>query len=158
MALLLAFILSFCVLTACFGLFINLRHVNLTWSSEIYPIKQSMPVTLTLFGGWIYGIALGVGGWRLSTVLPPLLCMGLFTALTAGLARGAVRLAAHARRQTLCRPALNHFARLPDFFGSLTDCENVRKTSNLHPSAYMGTIGGKLRSKSKSLRSKLCLL
>lgn len=85
-ALLLAFILSFCVLTACFGLFINLRHVNLTWSSEIYPIKQSMPVTLTLFGGWIYGIALGVGGWRLSTVLPPLLCMGLFAALTAGLA------------------------------------------------------------------------
>ena len=85
-ALLLAFILSFCVLTACFGLFINLRHVNLTWSSEIYPIKQSMPVMLTLFGGWIYGIALGVGGWRLSTVLPPLLCMGLFTALTAGLA------------------------------------------------------------------------
>lgn len=84
--LLMAFILSFCVLTACFGLFINLRHVNLTWSSEIYPIKQSMPVTLALFGGWAYGIALGVGGWKLSTVLPPLLCMGIFTALTAGLA------------------------------------------------------------------------
>ena len=40
------------------------------------------------------------------------------------------------------------------FFDTLSDCKNVRTTSNLHPSAYVGTVGGKLRSKSKSLRSK----
>ena len=39
-------------------------------------------------------------------------------------------------------------------FGTLTDCEKVRKTSNSHPSAYIGTVGRELRSKSKSLRSK----
>ena len=36
----------------------------------------------------------------------------------------------------------------------MTDCKKVRKTSNSHPSAYIGTVGRELRSKSKSLRSK----
>ena len=40
------------------------------------------------------------------------------------------------------------------FFDTLTDCKNVRKTSNSRPSAYMGTVGRELRSKSKSLRCK----
>ena len=41
------------------------------------------------------------------------------------------------------------------FFDTLPDCKNVRKTSSLHPSAYNGTVGCKLCSKSKSLQSKL---
>ncbi len=41
------------------------------------------------------------------------------------------------------------------FFDTLSDCKNVRKTSNSRPSAYVGTVGRELRSKSKFLRSKL---
>ena len=40
-------------------------------------------------------------------------------------------------------------------FGTLTDCEKVRKASNSRPSAYIGTVGRELRSKSKSLPNKL---
>ena len=41
------------------------------------------------------------------------------------------------------------------FPGTLTDCEKVRKTSNSRSPAYIGTVERELRSKSKSLRSKL---
>lgn len=46
------------VLSACFGLFLNLKNPNLSWSSEIVPIKQSISVMLAIFGGWGYAIAL----------------------------------------------------------------------------------------------------
>lgn len=36
-------------------------------------------------------------------------------------------------------------------FDTLEDCEKVRKASNSHPSAYKGTVGCELRSKSKSM-------
>ena len=39
-------------------------------------------------------------------------------------------------------------------FDTPADCKKVRKTSNSRPSAYIGTVGRELRSKSKSLRSK----
>ena len=44
-----------------------------------------------------------------------------------------------------CRKAL---------FDTLADRKKVRKTSNSHPSAYIGTVGCELRSKSKSLKNK----
>ena len=52
--LLLAMTLLYVLLSAQFGLFINLKHPNLTWTREITPIKQSMGVMLSLFGGWAY--------------------------------------------------------------------------------------------------------
>ena len=48
------------------------------------------------------------------------------------------------KRASACRKTL---------FGTLTDCEKVRKTSNSRSSAYIGTVERELRSKSKSLRS-----
>ena len=42
----------FIVLMAEIGLALNLKMPNLNWNSEIVPIKQSMCVMLTLFGGW----------------------------------------------------------------------------------------------------------
>ncbi len=47
-----------------FGLFMGLCNPNLKWTSEIYPIKQSLAVMITLFSGWIYGIAMiGIYLW-----------------------------------------------------------------------------------------------
>lgn len=39
---------------AALGLALNLKHPSLAWSNEIIPIKQSMPVFVCIFGGWIY--------------------------------------------------------------------------------------------------------
>ena len=44
------------VLFACFGLTMALLFPNLSWTNEISPIKQSLSVFVTLFGGWAYGI------------------------------------------------------------------------------------------------------
>ena len=53
-------LLLFVLLMAMWGLFLNLKAPNLNWTSEIVPIKQSLSVTLTLFGGW--GIVMLFGG------------------------------------------------------------------------------------------------
>lgn len=45
---------------ALFGLFLNLKMPNLTWTNEIVPIKQSMGVMVALFGGWALVTGLGV--------------------------------------------------------------------------------------------------
>ena len=47
------------LLLACWGLFWGIRKANLRWSSEIYPIKQSMPVFLSLFGGFLLSLMIG---------------------------------------------------------------------------------------------------
>ena len=52
-------VVFFAVLMALLGLMFNLKAPNLTWTNEIVPIKQSMSVTLTVFGGM--GIVLGLG-------------------------------------------------------------------------------------------------
>ncbi len=45
--------LLFALFMALFGLFMNLLAPNLNWTNEMIPIKQSLSVTVTLFGGWI---------------------------------------------------------------------------------------------------------
>lgn len=45
--------LAFALLMALFGLFMNLLAPNLKWTNEMIPIKQSLSVTVTLFGGWV---------------------------------------------------------------------------------------------------------
>ena len=50
----------FTLFIAYLGIVLNLKRPNFTWTSEVIPIKQSMPVSITLFGGWI--IALGIIG------------------------------------------------------------------------------------------------
>lgn len=51
------FPLLYVFMSACFGLFINLKSPNLTWTNETIPIKQSMSVMAAIFGGWIYTAA-----------------------------------------------------------------------------------------------------
>lgn len=43
----------FAFLTGAMGLAINLKLPILNWTNEIVPIKQSMSVLLSLFGGWV---------------------------------------------------------------------------------------------------------
>ena len=74
--------LSFVLLSALFGLFLGLRMPNLSWTREITPIKQSLGVTIALFGSFGYALALCVGvfsvGWQLGCVG----YLGLVTAVT----------------------------------------------------------------------------
>lgn len=50
----------FILFMALFGLTLNLKMPNVTWTNEIIPIKQSMCVMITLFGGWI--LVMGLAG------------------------------------------------------------------------------------------------
>ncbi|MGN0539301.1 MAG: hypothetical protein ACI4KI_05545 [Candidatus Fimenecus sp.] len=58
--LLLVTVAAFVLFMALLGLFFNLKMPNLTWTNEVVPVKQSMSVTLALFGGWVVVIAFGV--------------------------------------------------------------------------------------------------
>ncbi len=48
---------AFAVMMAEIGLGMNLKMPNLHWTSEIVPIKQSAPVTVSLFAGWLIVVA-----------------------------------------------------------------------------------------------------
>ena len=76
--------LLFTALVALFGLFMNLKAPNLTWTSETVPVKQSMSVTVTLFGGMGAVIALGALYVPLHGILSPALYLSLCCILLAG--------------------------------------------------------------------------
>lgn len=73
--------LLFVLFSGLLGLVLNLKMPNLTWTSEIGPIKQSAPVAITLFSGWVYALALVVlymaVGYRIGTVVYLLIFTGL---------------------------------------------------------------------------------
>jgi ABC-2 type transport system permease protein len=60
---------SFITFMACFGLCINLKTPNLTWTSETVPIKQSVGVMVAMFGGWVILAALAGGYYLLQKVV-----------------------------------------------------------------------------------------
>ena len=49
----------FVVFNASLGLMLNLRFPRLDWTNEAQPIKQSLPVMITMFGSWLIAIAVG---------------------------------------------------------------------------------------------------
>lgn len=57
--LILAFTLIFIFLMALIGLALNLKMPNLNWTDPTVPVKQSLSVTIALFGGWVIIMALG---------------------------------------------------------------------------------------------------
>ena len=61
--------LMYLVFSACLGLMRGVKRANLTWTSELAPIKQSMAVMIAMFGGWLYALALAGlylwQGWKL---------------------------------------------------------------------------------------------
>ena len=62
----------FILVMAAFGLFLGVKTPNFHWTSEIIPIKQSMSVMISLFGGWALIVALAGGYYLLSKLLSPL--------------------------------------------------------------------------------------
>ena len=78
-------------LSAAFGLMMDLKRPNLTWTNEITVIKQRLTVLITMLGGWVYAVALGLlymmvlSGWDAGWYL--LACTALTAALTALLLR-----------------------------------------------------------------------
>ena len=79
----------FVVLNASFGLFVNLKMPNLKWTDETVPVKQSLGVLLTLFGGWILIIALGALYFAVNSFIAArvymIVCASLFAALSLAL-------------------------------------------------------------------------
>lgn len=53
-----------------FGLFLNLKNPNFSWTNVASVTKQSMPVVISMFGGWAFCIVLGFGGFFLVKIAP----------------------------------------------------------------------------------------
>lgn len=71
----------FIILTALFGLFMGLKIPNLNWTEETVPVKQSLSVTIALFGGWIAVIALGGLYFAISSFIAPEIYMCIVAVL-----------------------------------------------------------------------------
>ena len=77
-------VVIFAVLIAMMGLVLNLKAPNLTWTNEVVPIKQSMSVMLTMFGGMGLVLGLGVGYYVLmDTMDASIFLIGVDVVLTA---------------------------------------------------------------------------
>ncbi len=75
------------------SVFLSLSFVNLTWTNEMTPIKQSAPVMIAIFGGWAIS-ALFVGSYLLLNYLfglPLALLLGIFVLLFIALTALIVR-------------------------------------------------------------------
>ena len=81
--------LLYTALTAMLGLMLGLKMPNLTWTSEITPIKQSASVMISLFGGFLLAAAVfavyGLAGYRLGFTPYMLLAAALTLAVCAAL-------------------------------------------------------------------------
>ncbi len=77
-------VVLFTAVTGALGLTANLKKPNLTWTSEVVPVKQGLPVLISLFGGW----ALALVGMGLCAAV------GVYTDVRLGMAAEAVLLAA----------------------------------------------------------------
>ncbi len=67
--------LLFVLLTAVFGVCVNLKLPNLKWTNETVPVKQSMAVGLSMLGGFLVVGALAVGYFFLALLIPAWLCL-----------------------------------------------------------------------------------
>lgn len=68
----------FIIFTANLGLVMGVKKPNLTWTNETVPVKQSMSVMVTLFGGWAVCILMAGGIYLLSRVMPVTIGMTIF--------------------------------------------------------------------------------
>ncbi len=72
------------LLAALFGLFLGLKMPNLTWTSEITPIKQGANVMLALFFGWGYAVLFCGLYFLVGKMVGAPVYVTLFAALTLG--------------------------------------------------------------------------
>lgn len=57
--------LEYVLFFGSFGLFLNLKNPNLTWTNENVPVKQSTAVMIGLFGGWGISVLIAGGAYLL---------------------------------------------------------------------------------------------
>jgi len=69
MALVCACVWMYIVLSAYLGLALNILRPSFNWSSEAFPVKQSLPIAVMIFGGWIIGIAVVAAAYFLRNLL-----------------------------------------------------------------------------------------
>jgi len=83
--------LAYITFSACLGLTLGVARANLTWTSELMPIKQSLAVTIALFGGWLYAIVFAGfylwQGWKLGAAAYLAIAAAVTLAVTALLLR-----------------------------------------------------------------------
>lgn len=70
--------------TAAFGLFLNLKMPNLTWTNEVVPVKQGASVMIGLFGGWIIYVIFGVVGYLTMSFFEPVTYITIAAFVMAG--------------------------------------------------------------------------
>jgi len=80
--------LFFVWLMAEVGLALNLKMPNLTWTNEMIPVKQGMPVLIALLSGWLVLPLVVLGFFLLRGVMGCETYLALTTALTAAAALG----------------------------------------------------------------------
>ena len=83
------------MLFAELGLTLNLLRPNLSWTNETVPVKQSMPVFVVIFGGWLVAIVVVVGYLLVRKFCPvriyELVCIVIFAVLCWLLGRWLMR-------------------------------------------------------------------
>ena len=86
-----AFAAVFILLSACFGLMLGILKPNLTWTSEIVPIKQSGSIMVAMLVSWLYALAFAGlyiwAGWKLGLAA----YLAIAVAVTSVLAAAAYR-------------------------------------------------------------------
>ena len=76
----------FALLSAEFGLMLDLWRPNLTWTNEITPLKQNASVMIALLGGWGIVVLLTVPAAVLAAFLPAAVPMFILLAINGTLA------------------------------------------------------------------------
>lgn len=73
----------FVLFIALVGLFFNLKFPNLKWTNEAVPVKQSMGVMLTLFGGWAAVLVFGGAYYAVMSFISPVIYFIIICAVLA---------------------------------------------------------------------------
>ena len=68
---------------AALGLVLNLWKPNLSWTSEVVPIKQGASVVLALFGSWAIALIIGAGAWFSRKIMLPVVYLAAVVVILA---------------------------------------------------------------------------
>ncbi|MGN1189465.1 MAG: hypothetical protein ACI4SL_03615, partial [Candidatus Ornithospirochaeta sp.] len=73
--------IAFTYLVSSFGMMIGTIRANLNWTNPVIPIKQSMAVMITLFGGWILALLYPASWYLMRSFMPPIVWKIVMTLL-----------------------------------------------------------------------------
>ena len=80
-ALITIYTVAFTYLISSFGMMMGTMRVNLNWTNPVIPIKQSMAVMITLFGGWVVAIVYPLSWYLMRSFMPSVIWKILMTLL-----------------------------------------------------------------------------